>query len=436
MAELPPTLTALRAALAAGELSAPEALRLQDERFRAGHARYRCASWLPAQPPLQAAANGDLAGIALAHKDIFAMRDRLPGLGCGPGEYCPGQTPARALASLERAGAVELGALAMAEYACGATGANSWLGRCVNPLNDQAVVGGSSSGSAAAVAAGLVYGSLGTDTAGSVRIPAATCGVLGLKTTHGALPTEGVHPLAPSLDSVGIIAGSCADAAQLLAALRPMEQQRTPVPARPRLRAWLSDGPLHDEVARALEEAARELGAQQQALPAADFERWSAAAEIVLRAETAATHYASLSARTAPRALADIGLAGLSMAEWRCRALAARPAIAARFVDEYLRDADILMLPALARPIPDWDRVTPGDEGFDAAELLGLHRYMGFVNYLGLPALVLPVARDARGLPIAVQLIARPHHEETLLTFAERFEASFCGTRPKAGAFH
>src|SRR5690606_35766522 len=116
--------------------------------------------------------------------------------------------------------------LAMAEFACGATGENPHLPLPVNPVDALAAVGGSSSGSGVAVASGLCYASLGTDTAGSVRIPAATCGVLGFKPGRGVLPDTGTHPLAPSLDTVGILARSAADAAEVFAAMLLPDQRQ------------------------------------------------------------------------------------------------------------------------------------------------------------------------------------------------------------------
>src|SRR5690606_17792408 len=127
--------------------------------------------------------------------------------------------------------ATTLAAVGMAEFACGATGENPHLPRPVNPVDPLAAVGGSSSGSGVAVAAGLCYASLGTDTAGSVRIPAATCGIVGFKPGRDVLPNTGTHPLAPSLDTVGVLARSARDAAQVFAAMLPPDQRQRLFPA-------------------------------------------------------------------------------------------------------------------------------------------------------------------------------------------------------------
>src|SRR5690606_25648989 len=129
------------------------------------------------------------------------------------------------------AGATTLGTLSMAEFASGITGENPNLPLPVNPLGARYAVGGSSSGSAVAVAAGLCYGSLGTDTAGSLRIPAATCGIFTLKPTQNVLELQGCYPLAPSLDTAGIMTRSALDAAVLFAAAMAPERRADILPA-------------------------------------------------------------------------------------------------------------------------------------------------------------------------------------------------------------
>ena len=131
------------------------------------------------------------AGVPLAHKDAFDTGLHAPRLG-GPRATGEPRPAASVLRRLAGHGALNLGALAMAEHACGATAENPHAPTLMNPLDSAAAVGGSSSGSAVAVAAGLCPASLGTDTAGSVRMPAATCGLIGLKPTPGRLSAQGV----------------------------------------------------------------------------------------------------------------------------------------------------------------------------------------------------------------------------------------------------
>ena len=421
MAELPATLVGLQRALAGGQVSVREALRIQRQRVPVIDARTHCVVSVPdelddADSP--EAPHGPLSGIGLAHKDIFDTRGHRPGAGHDAGGPAPGLVEAPALARLRARGAAHLARLAMAEYACGATAANSRQRPCINPLRPQAVVGGSSSGSAVAVASGLAYGALGTDTAGSVRIPAATCGVLGLKTTHGLVSNQGTVPLARSLDSVGLLARSATDAMQLLAAIA---QRPLPPPvgvAGLRVKAWLPDA-LDPAVGAALLQFLAHWPRARIVADLPEQPRLAAAADVLLHAEAAQVHRAALLGRTASPAVEAVALPGLAIADgWAAAVRTQRAASLRAFITAHLSDHDLLVLPALAHPVPDWDQVTPGAPGFDARQLVGLYRHMGFVNHLGLPALVMPVAADARGMPISVQVLARPFGDADLLAWA------------------
>lgn len=424
MHELPATLRGLQHAVAKRRISPPEALKLQRQRLSESDTRFHSViHMLPDNDQLRQVQRGALAGIGLAHKDIFNIAGRKPGAGRDAGSTSPGLKPAQAIARLEAASASTLATLAMAEYACGATGDNPAFQRCVNPLNAHAAVGGSSSGSAVAVAACMAYGSLGTDTAGSVRIPAATCALLGLKTTHGLIPIDGVYPLAPSLDSVGILARSAADAQLLLTQAANAALLRPAAAAPLRVKAWLPATGLHADVATALQDFMRECGTSQWLAVLPQHDTLTRLAEIVMHTEAASTHLQALLACTLSPSVEAVALAGLVIpSEWYSAALADRGRHAQVFAHEHLHLHDLLVLPALPQPVPDWSQVVKHSPGFDAKQLLALHSYMGFANYLGFPSLVFPIARDARGLPISVQVLARPFHEADLLAFAEKVE--------------
>ena len=429
MSALPATLTGLQQALKLGKLSHQESLNAQQQRLKKLDPIYHCVVHVMDEPSISdvsdaAQANKPqlLAGIGLAHKDIFNTTGRAPGLGRDRGQTVPSLAAAHAVQRLQDAGASQLATLTMAEYACGATGDNPHFQRCINPLNSAAVVGGSSSGSAVAVASEIAYGAMGTDTAGSVRIPAATCGLIGLKTTHRLINQNGVYPLAPSLDGVGLLTRSAADAQQLLNAFmlggtaRPCQQG-------PRLKAWIPETGLHDSVAAALIELADAYGITQRSHQLAEHRLLTALSEIVLHHEAAATHQSGLLNNTLSASVQAVALPGLVIPlDWYQAAVRDRSLRARAFFNAHLKDHDILMLPALPQPVPDWSAVTPGSNDFDVRQLLGLHSFMGWVNYLGFPALVMPIASDARGLPISAQFVARPHEERTLLAFAEGLE--------------
>lgn len=420
MHELPATLRGMQLAVSSGRMSPPEAISLQRRRLTEVDARLHS---VVQEFPKTDTYPGPLAGIGLAHKDIFNTAGRRPGTGHDAGTASEGLVAAPAVARLETAGASTMAVLAMAEYACGATGDNPLFKRCINPLSEHAAVGGSSSGSAVAVAAGLVYGSLGTDTAGSVRIPAATCALVGLKTTHGLVPLDGVHPLAPSLDSVGLLTRSAPDAMHLLQIVADTGMLRPATSARVRIKAWLPASGLHEEVASALHDFARESASTQIIATLPQHQTLTRLAEIVMHTEAAATHRAALLACALSPSVEAVALAGLVIPpEWYHAALADRGRHAQMFVQEHLQAHDLLVMPALPQPIPDWSAVTTDSPGFDVKQLLALHSYMGFVNYLGFPSLVFPIARDSRGMPISVQVLARPFHEADLLAFAEQVE--------------
>lgn len=424
MAELPSRLVDLQAMLRRRELSMQEALAAQRLRMRSLDAYLHAVIAelpAPADAPRQA---GPLGGIGLAHKDIFDLRGRRPGVGADAGAVDMSRVEADAIAQLAAQGASHLATLAMAEFACGATGANEHFPRPVNPLSAQAAVGGSSSGSAVAVASRMAYGSLGTDTSGSVRIPAATCGLVGLKTTHGLISTQGVFPLAPSLDGVGLLARGAEDAAQLLAAFTPRDGNDASIDEDGvRMALHLPEAAIDDDVGSALESFAHVVQASSADVSSATFTSLADLAEIVLRVEAARTHGEALQEGRAPAAVETIARAGLAIpGDWYLAALRDRPRRTADFVARHLNECDVLAIPALPTTVPDWDAVIPGHARFDRRALLGLHRFMGFVNYLGLPAVCLPIAVDPRGLPISVQLIGRPFSERLLLRVARRIE--------------
>jgi aspartyl-tRNA(Asn)/glutamyl-tRNA(Gln) amidotransferase subunit A len=430
----------------------------QARRLAALAAQYRCivqAHELPQAP----SAAGPLAGVGLAHKDIFETANRRPAAGsAGP---LPGRPSidAPALEQLARAGAVNLAALAMAEFACGATGENPNGPEPVNPLDPAAAVGGSSSGSAVAVAAGLCYASLGTDTAGSVRIPAATCGIVGLKPTYDLISRRGVLPLAGSLDGVGILARSAADAAQVLVAVAaPLSphhaamreagadpdriEQYLLAPRRWRINTHLALPELDVDVAAALAAFVQSMAPTAQlrevALPGMD--RMTQYAQTLLHAEAAAVHRETLQSDAASLApiTRAVTMPGVAIPpEWVAQARARRSACARAFAADCLSDADLLLLPALPRGIPDWSAVHTRSPQFDRRELLALHRWMPFVNYLGFPAIVFPVGFDRRQRPVCIQAIARPYCEPALLSLAYQIERARHGTAgfPAAARF-
>lgn len=422
---LPDRLVQLQTQIRDGHLSVQQALYAQQQRAQDLHAQTVC---VVETLSMTAGTAGPLAGIALSHKDIFNLQDRLPGCGVGSGQPEIGIKPAAAIAALADAGASQWATLVMAPHACGATAQNPHFARCVNPLDSEAAVGGSSSGSAVAVASGMTYASLGTDTAGSVRIPAATCGLIGLKTTHGAISTEGCAPLAPSLDSVGILSRYAEDARQIWQALCPQAPHAEALPTRAvtdlRCQLWLPQTGVDPEVEHAIRNWVMQCGLQASFVDMAEeFEQLNRHAQRVLFFETAQTHRADVLAGQADPAVQVLGQMGLAIPQaWYQQSLACRATLLEHFVTRFFAQAELLIMPSLGCLLPDWQTVEVGHPAFDRRRLAALHAFMGFVNYLGLPALNLPMARDAKQRPICVQVLARPFAEHRLLDFAAQVE--------------
>ncbi len=432
---LPATISDLRTAIASGSIDPTHAIERQHQRFGADawHAVVDC--FAPAST--QHAVAQPLSGVGLAHKDIFVLPDHMPACG-SHGKPAFDAAPSPVVQRLQQAGASNLGTLCMAEFACGITGENPDYPRPVNPLNPAYAVGGSSSGSGVALAAALCYGSLGTDTAGSVRVPAATCGVLGLKPTNGSLEAEGCFPLAPSLDTIGILARSASDCALLFkhAVSAQVQPKLAPLDTNTQLRVTLvTEHPRANFSAPA---AMRQLFIQmadrvadlRAALGGIDnMAQMIKNAAIILQSEAAHTHYARLQMRALPElrhVARATSLPGAALpTPWYLSAIDERAQLRERFIKQFFSQSDILLTPVLPQGVPLWSQVDTSCKSFDAQALLAMLSWTSFVNYLGLPAMVCPIGIDDNGMPISVQAIASPWQEAKLLQFAQRLEAGF-----------
>ena len=333
----------------------------------------------------------------------------------------------------------------MTEFAYGPTGHNEHWGACRNPWNPVYAPGGSSSGSGAAVAARLAFGALGSDTGGSVRVPAALCGVSGLKTTWGRVSRHGTMPLSSSLDTIGPLARSAEDCALLLAAIAGFDPKdplsaREPVPdyssalsaSVPGLRIGISSAWIerHAEVevgaaVLAAAQVMRGLGATLVEAPPPDVDALSAHCMVVMQAESSAQHARWMRERRADysavvRARLEAGFA--IPATVYLQALRLRGPLLERFCATTLANTDLYLLPAMNIRAPTLEETGP-DGGPQMPQLLGeLTRLMRWVNFLGIPALVVPCGIDSRGLPIGVQLVARPFAETALLAAGHAYQ--------------
>ena len=322
---------------------------------------------------------------------------------------------ASCLAGLRAAGARVVGRTNLHELALGVTGINPWFGTPQNPLDASLAPGGSSSGSAVAVAAGQAEIAYGTDTGGSIRIPAACCGVCGLKTTWGRIPLDGVRPLAPSLDTVGPMAASVAGLVEGMRLLEPgFEPARDAGPPRvARLRI-----PAAPEVDDAVTAALRATSWEVTELDPGDWltaTRWTGELLVAEAYQANQELFDRDAARISPDVAsrldagrrvspATITEATRARARWRARLTA----LFGRF--------DLLVTPTLLILPPKLD---------DATQLLAARATMP-VNLAGVPALALPVPARG-GLPASLQLISAWDTEESLLAAGAVAEAAIAG---------
>lgn len=387
---------------------------------------------------------GPLHGVPLAHKDLFYRAGRRCTFGSPIlTDHAP-ETTATVLTRLDAAGAVDLGTLALSEFAFSPTGYNRHFGHPKNPWNPAHVPGGSSSGPAIAVATGHVAGALGTDTGGSVRHPAAACGVTGLKPTLGRVSRHGVGPLSASLDCVGPIARTARDCARLLNVIAGADaRDATASPlAVPDYEAGLDgrlDGvtiaipqdyyleALADELHPILEEsraALRARGARLVQTRAPDMALANTLGQMIMAAEAARVHASWLAARRGDyaevvRSRIEPGL--FVSARQYLESLSLRPHVLREYLDTAFADADLVHLPAFTIPVPTIDETT-GDPAKAAPILGALTHCTRGINFLGLPALSLPAGFTANGLPAAFQLVGRPFAEALLLKAGHAFQ--------------
>jgi len=389
---------------------------------------------------------GLLHGVPLAHKDMFHRAGRAATMGSRAAPP-PSDATSTVLARLDAAGAIELGTLNMCEFALGPTGHNAFLGDCRNPWNTDHIACGSSSGGGAAVAARLVFGSFGSDTGGSVRLPASVTGLYGLKPTNGRVTRTGMMPLSHSVDAPGILARSAGDIAALLqvtAGHDPTDARtsRLPVPDYMRalessiagLRVGIPDNYFLERVApdveRALEDSRRvlaSLGAQLVGVRVPYAEHLTELSRALVYAEAAGVHGPWLRDRAADyapqvRVRAATGLAIPAPVYLQAQQL--RPVLLEGFVREVFGACDVLHLPTLGIPVPTLAETDVGGAAAMWEKIALLVRCTAGFNYLGLPALSVPCGFTENGLPTSFQLVGRPFSEATLLRVAQAHESA------------
>lgn len=395
------------------------------------------------------AARTPLGGLPLSVKDIFDVEGRET----TSGSRFPHRATASA-ASWERlaaGGATLLGKTNLHEWAFGVTGNNPHFGPVRNPHHPERIAGGSSSGSAASLAAGIGYGSLGSDTGGSIRIPAALTGIFGFKPSLGRISRRGVTPLSWSLDHVGPMARSAADLAVLWAVLsgedpagEAADGAGRPGSSSEPLSGWVVGIPenhfyddLTPEARRAagrVIRAAEALGAAARRIRIPEIEAAAVCRTVIAFAEAAAFHRARLAARPGDfgadvRTLLRVG-AGLT-AEEVLTALRGRRLVTDA-VSRAFGECDLLIVPTTPAGAP---RVSAKclDTGEEVRS--GLMRLVGPFDLTGHPALSIPAGRDANRMPLGAQLVGALGADAAVLRVGQTLEAAGQALRAgRAGA--
>jgi len=373
-----------------------------------------------------------LAGVPIAHKDIVMTAGIATSAGSRRLAGWIPDTDATIVRRLSEAGTLLLGKANTHEYATGVTGTVSAAGPTLNPWNTGRVAGGSSCGSAVAVAAGMVAAATGTDTGGSIRIPAACCGVAGIKPTYDRISRSGVLPFAWTLDHVGVLARRSEDLAALLAVL--IDSPCVTAPARPLCESRFAIfEELCDESQPAVAAVVRDAAATLESLGAQRClvllpKSWRfvhAAAAAIFLAEGGAVHGAAL------RAAADqyeeetrrfLRLADALPASRYAQALRMRRQLIGEF-EHIFEDVDLLVCPTLPTVAPLLDAETVELPGGQVDVRAALTRFTRLFNLTGLPAMSLPCGFE-QGLPIGLQIAGRRGDDGNVLRAGMEFEGA------------
>ena len=389
---------------------------------------------------------GPLHGVPVAIKDLVYTKGVLTTMASTFfKDFVPDQD-AGVARRLREAGTVLLGKTNTHEFAYGPTGDRSFFGPTRNPYDADRITGGSSGGSGAALATNLCYGAIGSDTGGSIRIPAALCGVVGMKPTFGRVAKSGVFPLAPTMDHLGPMTRTVEDNALMLSTLAGYDLQdlySVDCPEEDFARD-LDRGVsgtvigvptgfyferVDDEVEARVREAVevfRHLGAEVREVEIPNIRETLYAQRLTLAAEAFAVHEERL--KSEPEKFDDHGLERLLKGEdlraYRYANAQQRKLQSRREFEGVLEEVDIILTPSVPVPATSIEQRELSIGGHDEAVYSALTRLTGPTNLNGLPSLSVPCGTTASGLPVGLQLIGPPFDEATLYRFGYAYEAA------------
>ncbi|WKA59179.1 amidase [Planococcus shenhongbingii] len=373
---------------------------------------------------------GRLVGIPVSVKDIFMTKGIRTSVGSRIlKDYVPDEDAFVYTALLE-AGAVIIGKNNLLEFAYGSVHPD--YGQCNNPWDVNRTAGGSSTGSAASVGAGIGFASIGTDTGGSIRVPASFCGIVGLKPTYGTVPSQGLFPLSQSLDHIGPLTRTVRDNAAVLETISSKAFdfnsafsggiKGLKVGVIQALMDTVTNPEVLSLIAKAIERL-RDLGADIQEAEIPGIEKIESAALILVLAEASAIHkewYDTREADYNPATYANLkagfGISAVSYLETLEKQKQFK-----KLVDEALKQADVLVCPTMAYP------ATEKDPSFENGDIDVSRRTIPF-NFSGHPAISVPAGNTAsENLPVGLQIIGRYHDEATVYKVADAFQQATGG---------
>ena len=380
---------------------------------------------------------GPLHGIPVSIKDLVD----IAGTPTTSGSAVPPRRPrhdAPVVARLRAAGAVIVGKTNLHEFAYGTTSDETAYGAVRNPHDPSRSAGGSSAGAAVAIVEGMCFGSVGTDTGGSIRIPAAACGITGLKPTHGEIPTDGVVPLSATFDHVGPMARTVFDTALMFQAMLEAEAIAARVPPPAEAPLWLGIpvpyffDKLDAETARLFAAARAALAGAGHSISEVAIAHAERTPEVYLHVmlPEASWYHAPLlrehADKYSPGVRLRLEMGREVLAEDYLRAMHARTSLA-RAVDRALEGLDALLLPAMPIGAPPLGAATVDINGVQEPVRAMMLRLTQLFNVTGHPAIAMPCGKGSDGLPRAVQLVGHRGATERLLAVAAAVERQITG---------
>lgn len=449
----PSSLAEAAAAVRERRISAVELTKAALERAKSSHERLNAFIEIEEEAAMQMAvradealargdATGALHGVPLAHKDMYDRKGFVTGCGSKIRQSHVAAESSTVMQRLETAGAISIGRLNMSEFAMGPTGYNFHHGRALNPIDPARITGGSSSGSGSAVGGGVVLAALGSDTGGSIRLPAACCGVVGIKPTQGRVSRHGVMPLSFSQDCVGPLARTVEDAYRMLEVIAGPDGRDTTCAAvshpallvddlaalRVGVLGGVFETGIDDVIAAALETTTHVLANEVGWLGRSngvDMPSIAELANVVAMAEAGTVHFDWMRERSedyGPQIRMRLSQSLAIPAPIYLRALQMRTVLLKAFLDNAFGDVDILIAPAMPFLPPLSSEVDIGASPKMNAVVSAMTSFTRPFSFLGLPVVTLPVAVSPDGLPVAIQVIARPWREDLAASLARRIE--------------